>query len=99
MLYNNPKKFSDELFKAPTAEYRDTPFWAWNSSLSAEALTEQIDFFHEMGFGGFHMHVRQGLTEEYLGDGFMNAVGACVDRAKKHGMLAWLYDEDRWPSG
>ena len=99
MLYNNPKKFDNNLFLEPTSEYRSTPFWAWNSDLSHEVLKEQIDFFRDMGFGGFHMHVRQGLTEEYLGEGFMKAVGACVERAKENRMLAWCYDEDRWPSG
>ena len=101
MLYNKnkEKRLSPELFKNPSAEYRGTPFWAWNSSLDKEELRRQIDVFSEMGFGGFHMHVRQGLETEYLGEEFMDAVRFCTDYAKKKGMLAWLYDEDRWPSG
>lgn len=59
----------------------------------------QIDHLEEMGFGGFHMHVRVGLDTEYLGDEFLRLMRACVDRAKEKGMKAWLYDEDRWPSG
>ena len=44
MLYkNNKKEFSDELFKNPTAEYRAAPFWAWNTTLSKELLTEAKD--------------------------------------------------------
>lgn len=101
MLYkkNLEEKLNKDLFKTPTCEYRGAPFWAWNTSLNPEELKEQIDIFHEMGFGGFHMHVRQGLESPYLSEEFMDAVECCVEKAKKENMLAWLYDEDRWPSG
>jgi len=52
-----------------------------------------------MGFGGFHMHVRTGLATEYLSDEYMEIIKACVEKARDEKMLAWLYDEDRWPSG
>lgn len=45
------------------------------------------------------MHVRTGLDTEYLGSEFMDIVRSCVDVAEEKGMLACLYDEDRWPSG
>ncbi len=101
MLYkkNGAPELSDELFKNPTAEYRGTPFWAWNSFLTKEELCRQIDVFREMGLGGFHMHVRTGLKNRYMDEDFLALVRACVDKAKKEDMLAWLYDEDRWPSG
>lgn len=50
-----------------------------------------------MGFGGFHMHVRTGMDTEYLSDEFMHLIRSCTDKAKSEKMLAWLYDEDRWP--
>ena len=101
MLYkkNTEKVLSDELFRNPTSEYRGTPFWAWNSFLTKEELCRQIEVFKEMGLGGFHMHVRTGLENRYLDDDFMALVKACVEKAKDEKMLAYLYDEDRWPSG
>lgn len=93
------KTLSKELFKNPTAEYRDAPFWAWNTKLETETLLAQIEMFRDMGCGGFHMHPRCGLDTEYLSDTFMQAVRTCVDKAKAEGMLACLYDEDRYPSG
>ena len=101
MLYkkNSQNSLSKELFENPTAEYRGTPFWAWNSLLTKEELCRQIDVFNEMGLGGFHMHVRTGLENEYLSDEYMSLIKACVEKAKDNEMLAWLYDEDRWPSG
>lgn len=101
MLYkkNVEKSLSKELFENPTSEYRGTPFWAWNSALEQEELNRQIEVFKEMGLGGFHMHVRTGLKTTYLSDEFMSLIKGCVDKAKDEKMLAWLYDEDRWPSG
>ena len=101
MLYKKNKLTSlqDDLFKNPSAEYRGTPFWAWNDYLTKEELCRQIDVFKEMGLGGFHMHVRTGLKNTYLDEAYMELVKNCVDKAKSEDMLAWLYDEDRWPSG
>lgn len=101
MLYkkNSVPVLSEELFKNPTCEYRGTPFWAWNSELKLDELERQIDIFKKMGLGGFHMHVRTGMSTPYLTEEFMDLVKGCVKKAKKEEMLAWLYDEDRWPSG
>src|SRR5689334_13062664 len=63
-----------ELFHAPTAEYRGTPFWSWNTKLNVGQLLHQIEQFKQMGFGGFHIHARTGLATEYLGPEFMAAV-------------------------
>ena len=101
MLYkrNKEKQLDIELFKNPTSEYRGTPFWAWNTELDKEELLWQIEQLKSMGFGGFHMHSRSGMATKYLSDEFMDLVKACNEKAKKEKMLAWLYDEDRWPSG
>ena len=101
MLYkkNQAKELSDELFRSPTSEYRATPFWAWNGHPEKEELTRQIENFRRMGFGGFHMHVRSGMDVEYLSPAFFEMIKHCVSEAERLDMLAWLYDEDRWPSG
>ncbi len=101
MLYpgNRSEKLDPELFRNPTCEYRGTPFWAWNGKLRKEVLGEQIEMFSQMGMGGFHMHVRTGMDSPYLDEAFMDCVAFCVQKAEEEHMLAWLYDEDRWPSG
>ena len=101
MLYkkNTSKKIDRELFRNPTSEYRGAPFWAWNCELNQQLLNKQIDDLRDMGFGGFHMHSRVGMATDYLSEDFMNLVKGCVKKAKENNMLAWLYDEDRWPSG
>ena len=101
MLYEKSltEKLDLDLFKSPTSEYRGAPFWAWNCKLEKAELLKQIEELKEMGFGGYHMHVRSGMATEYLSDEFMDLIKACVEKGKQEDMLSWLYDEDRWPSG
>ncbi len=96
---NTGASFDEKLFAHPTAAYRGTPFWSWNSQLKIDQLLRQIEQFKTMGMGGFHMHPRTGMTTAYLGEDYFKAVNACVEKARQMDMLAWLYDEDRWPSG
>ncbi|MGE4490565.1 MAG: glycosyl hydrolase [Kiritimatiellales bacterium] len=93
------KAFMDEQFKNPGVEWRGKPFWAWNGKLEKDELLRQIHVMKDMGFGGFFMHSRTGLETEYLGDEWFELINACADEAERLGLEAWLYDEDRWPSG
>ena len=97
-VFKNHSSF-DASFRTPDALYRGAPFWSWNGALEKEELLRQIDVFGQMGIGGFTIHVRTGLETEYLGAEFMDLVKVCRDYAASKGMLVWLYDEDRWPSG
>ena len=96
---NTETELSPELFENPGSEYRALPFWGWNGKLEAEELTLQIEAFKQMGMGGFHMHARAGLATEYLSDEFMDCVKLCCEKAESEGLFAWLYDEDKYPSG
>lgn len=90
---------SDARFENPGSYYRGAPFWAWNGKLKKEQLKEQIGYFKEMGMGGFHMHSRTGLDTPYMEEEFLSMVKFCTEEAKRNDMYAYLYDEDRWPSG
>ena len=92
------KEFESQ-FSNPTLEHRGYPFWSWNAKLDKDELLSQIDYFSEMGLGGFVIHARTGLDTPYLGEEFMEMVKAVVAKAKHLGMKVILYDEDRWPSG
>lgn len=86
-------------FADPPANSRGKPFWAWNGSLDEQELLRQVAVFEEMGMGGFFMHSRTGLQTEYLGEDWFRLINACADEAERRGLEAWIYDEDRWPSG
>lgn len=86
-------------FKNPGVEYRAVPFWSWNDWLEDDELVRQIDEIEKAGWGGFFMHSRLGLETPYMTPEWMDRVRTCVEEARRRGMHAWLYDEDKWPSG
>ncbi|MFW6007546.1 MAG: glycoside hydrolase, partial [Halanaerobiales bacterium] len=86
-------------FKNPAPVNRAAPFWSWNDKLEEKEVRRQIDEMAEKGWGGYFMHSRVGLVTEYLSEEWMDIVKACADEAGKTNTYAWLYDEDKWPSG
>lgn len=86
-------------FKNPGAIYRSAPFWSWNDKLDKEELKRQIDEMAEKGWGGYFMHSRVGLVTGYLSQEWMEMIKTCAEEARATGTYAWLYDEDKWPSG
>lgn len=88
-----------EAFRHPPVRFRSVPFWSWNGRLREEELVRQIRDMKEHGAGGFFMHSREGLETPFMGEEWMNGVRAAVQAAAELGMEAWIYDEDRWPSG
>ena len=74
-------------------------FLSLNDRLDEQECRRQVRQLAANGWGGFYMHVRQGMAEAFLGPRFMRAIRAMVDEAKSCGLTAWIYDEDRWPSG
>jgi hypothetical protein len=88
-----------DQFQNPPKTYREAPFWSWNDDLDPQELVRQIGLMDEAGWGGFFMHSRVGLVTPYMGQQWMACIRACAEEAGKRGMGAWLYDEDKWPSG
>lgn len=88
-----------EVFQNPGAEFRSYPFWAWNEEMDPEEVARQIRSMKDAGVGGFFIHSRDGLETEYMGEKWMACVRKAVETARECGLRAWLYDEDRWPSG
>ena len=88
-----------DTLRNPGPEYRGAPFWAWNARITPEGVREQVPIFRDMGYGGFFMHSRPGLDTPYLSDEWFDCIRAGIEAAREAGIKAWLYDEDRWPSG
>ncbi len=80
-------------------EYRSIPFWSWNNFLDSDELVRQIIEMKTAGIGGFIMHARTGLKEEYLGEKWFDCISVCLKKAKELNMKAWIYDDNGWPSG
>lgn len=86
-------------FYNPGKEYRPSVFWSWNDKLDKDEIRRQIREMKQQGFGGFFMHSRIGLITPYMSEEWMEAIGTGIVEAKHLDMEAWLYDEDKWPSG
>ena len=85
--------------KNPPKKYRPVPFWSWNERLNTEETQRQTVLMEHAGLGGYFMHARGGLQTEYMSDEWFDNIKVGVDEAEKHGMYAWAYDENGWPSG
>jgi hypothetical protein len=86
-------------FASPEAIYRSAPFWSWNDKLDKDELKRQINEMAEKGWGGYFMHSRVGLVTGYLSPEWMEMIRTCAQQAGATQTYAWLYDEDKWPSG
>ncbi len=98
-MRNAETELDPALFQNPTGEYRGIPFWSWNGRITREQIDRDLEIFQKMGFGGVDIHPRVGLDTAYLGEEFMELIRYAVDRCKEMGIVCWLYDDDRFPSG
>ncbi len=93
---------TDKLKLAFSGDLKDNksiPFWSWNNALDEKELVKQIEDMYAAGIGGFIMHARCGMKDEYLSDKWFSCIDVCLKKAKELDMNAWIYDENGWPSG
>lgn len=94
----NISTFISQIERLPAA-YRSAPFWSWNDRLERQELERQIDDFQAHGIGGFIIHAREGLETPYMSAQWKEFVRLCAERGTSHGMIPYIYDDERWPSG
>lgn len=75
------------------------PFFVLNHQLDHGHLRQFVRDCAAAGVDGIFMHPREGLLTPYLSEAWFDAIGACIDEAKKRGIQAWIYDEFPYPSG
>lgn len=88
-----------KILKNPPVEFRGKPFWAWNGEIEEKEIDFQVDCLKKMGFGGAFIHSRTGLKTEYMSEEWLKLVRHAAEKLAENGLEAYLYDEDRWPSG
>ncbi|MFW6289052.1 MAG: glycosyl hydrolase [Spirochaetota bacterium] len=87
------------VFASPPATFRGAYFWSINDRIDEHRLRTQIRRMQRQGQGGVFYHPRAGMTDEYLSRRYFDGVDAAFDECRAQGMLFYLYDEDRFPSG
>ena len=88
-----------DLFLNPPTEYNPVTMWFWNSTITKEGITKQMEEFREQGVYEFYIHPACYAEFEYLSDEYMELIKYVVAEAKRLDMKYWIYDEFEYPSG
>lgn len=88
-----------ELFVNPPSEYNPVTMWFWNSTITKDGITKQMEEFREQGIYEFYIHPACYAEFEYLSDQYMDLIKYVVSEAKRLDMKYWIYDEYEYPSG
>lgn len=75
------------------------PFIAMTGNINREHLQKTMEDYRQVGINDVMIYPRTGLDLDYMSEDWREAVGFCIDYAKKNDMRVWLYDELNWPSG
>jgi hypothetical protein len=92
-----------ESFVSPPVSYRPAPFLVFNDDHEGEAgaarITRMLEDYRQVGYGGAFLHPRPGLITEYLSPHWFALIGHAVRECRRLGLVAYLYDENSYPSG
>ena len=86
-------------FHNPSAEFRTTPLWVWNTDVTTTDIDRMLLELKEQGFGGALVHPRPGLVTEYLSPEWFSLWRYALQKGKELGLLTGIYDENSYPSG
>jgi hypothetical protein len=88
-----------EEFKSPPAGYGMILWWGWDGPMTDTVIRRDLDRIKAMGFRGVMLEAGYGMTAKYLSPEWFEMVKIAVDEAKKRGMVVWIEDEGKYPSG
>lgn len=90
-----------EFFKNPVnkPDYTTSGFWFWNTLITDEKTTEQLNMMKTIHSNQPVVHARSGLKNEYLSQDWFDRIHSAIETCRKNEQKIWLYDENNWPSG
>jgi hypothetical protein len=92
-----------DSFASPPASYRPVPLFVFNDDHEGEfgegRITQMLEGYERVGYGGAFLHPRPGLMTEYLSPRWFELVRHAVEECRRLGLTAYLYDENSYPSG
>ena len=86
-------------FKSPPPEYGMILWWGWDGHMSDTVIRRDLDRIRSMGFRGVMLEAGYDMTAKYLTPEWFGLVKIAVEEAKKRGMIVWIEDEGKYPSG
>ena len=97
------EKISVQSLENPGALQRPWPFLVFNEEhegdLGEPRITEVLEGFKRVGFGGAYLHPRPGLITEYLSPRWFELIRHSIRECRRLGLVPALYDENSYPSG
>lgn len=86
-------------FKSPPAKYGTILWWGWDGPVTDTVIRRDLDRIKAQGFRGVMIEAGYGMTAKYLSPEWFELVKVAVTEAKKRGMIVWIEDEGKYPSG
>lgn len=88
-----------EGFKSPPPEYGMILWWGWDGPMTDTVIRRDLDRIKAMGFRGVMIEAGYDMSAKYLSPEWFALVKQAVGEAKKRGMIVWIEDEGKYPSG
>lgn len=86
-------------FKTPDASFGPSILWGWEGLVSKEVIIHDLDQFKALNIRSVNIEAGYGLPAPYLSEGYFELIKFAVEQAKRRGMVIWMIDESKYPSG
>ena len=86
-------------FKSPEAKYSPSILWGWEGPVTREVIDRDLDQFKSLHVKAVNIEAGYDLPFPYLSDGYFDLVKHAMEQARQRGMVVWMIDECKYPSG
>ena len=86
-------------FKIPDSYYGPSVLWGWDGPMTKEVIIRDLDRFKSLNIRSVNIEAGYDLPSPYLSDGYFDLIKFVVEQAKIRGMVIWMIDESKYPSG
>ncbi|MCX6238029.1 MAG: glycosyl hydrolase [Bacteroidia bacterium] len=86
-------------FKTPDSSFGPSILWGWDGPMTKEVIIRDLDRFKSLNIRSLNIEAGYDLPFPYLSDGYFDLIKFGVEQAKLRGMVIWMIDECKYPSG
>ncbi|HZL11994.1 MAG TPA: glycosyl hydrolase [Prolixibacteraceae bacterium] len=86
-------------FKTPDSSFGPSVLWGWDGPMTKEVIIRDLDRFKSLNIRSVNIEAGYDLPEQYLSEGYFELIKFAVEQAKERGMVIWMIDESKYPSG
>lgn len=86
-------------FKTPDASFGPSILWGWDGTMTKEVISRDLDRFKSLNIRSLNIEAGYDLPSPYLSEGYFELIKFAVEQAKQRGMVIWMIDESKYPSG